>query len=952
MKETEVKVEQNIENQPKVDPNYIPEDLYHYTGEPSPAHLNALEKDLNLAINRKSEQVKGLESKLSPTGRNPIFSKAGIKEDRTGTQISVFRMYLMAKENMDFVSATRVLPGHPDFGRLTDDFLKFIESHPVSEEAEPDPQKRAQNSVEMADLFMGAAEKMKTFQLPEIDYANPQQVLENKQLLFDFKGMCIDWSQEFTGGSSLTDKGDAVAIKNKYDEKTIQQNADLFATGQQLMMSFEQAYTINHFNTSMQSGQLNNVINSLAYGRLTFGKKLNAIKGIPFGEIMANGMSLEEIYSFGAQEITKTMLLGPPRQDCMDYLQGKNDVFVKSSEEISKSSVETIRQDINSDQYGYVDNICSRIDLENKDNAVADQFTSFYNLKTTEEIIADFSSEAPSSHTKVILNTTEKVFHEMLDNGNQAALYRNLKINPLDAFKIDGKRPEELWGEKYANVQDAKLRQTLLRAELVNCVLTGKKTITVDIYVADEKYKIHQTEPAFITVNQKDAQRQMAVFDEIEDLHKRLEEMRDRLAATQKDPRNNFETKPDPETGKKPEPEGSEYYRDMTAALKKCIELTRTDKRNDYTIQEIQAGLMEYQKKAAVYVQKRDSFGHAWRDNGKTRLNEAKDAAKTMKDEVELISNLAKGQNLLQQKYCGKNIKCGISGRKQQTKERIVRSGITEKELRKQVGKLRQAEAELIRRKNVLRQKLNKMSNDAVTGIEIMDFDIGGNSMTSNARKYLKAVELDAIKKAETAKQLMEIEKKINSDTYKNEFHQNAEALARDKTFIKCVQERPKDFVQTYYANQKTKEAKKRTELQTKFDSYVNKAKPYLDSPEKHKKQSIYTSAALVYTNTLVKNGELPVEQASMYAKQLEGNRTFQQALHQDYNHLKSGDQIKEMITGKDARMKVEKAMEHAREMSEQLENNIRSQKGGDFAKSTSQLRNEMNEKAKKRFGM
>ena len=93
---------------------------------------------------------------------------------------------------------------------------------------------------------------MKSFQLPDIDYSDPQQVLANQQLLFDLKSIAIDFSQEFIDPSGLMGKGDTVAVRNKYNEKAIAQANEIFGTAQNIAGEFINAYTHTQKETAIR----------------------------------------------------------------------------------------------------------------------------------------------------------------------------------------------------------------------------------------------------------------------------------------------------------------------------------------------------------------------------------------------------------------------------------------------------------------------------------------------------------------------------------------------------------------------------------------------------------------------------------------------------------------------------------------------------------------------------
>ncbi|MCR5282614.1 MAG: hypothetical protein K6E18_04530 [Lachnospiraceae bacterium] len=944
-------------------------DLYHYQGSMSPERYQAIRKDLNMAEPIQPDpRMKEHYKRLNPTGRSEVFGNAGFHNDRTSTQANIFKFYLMAKHDMDFDQASGVLPGHENYDKLMTEFMKFVGDHPVRGEGLKD-EKRKENSVEWAKVFMDCAEKMKSYKIPDIDYSDPKQVSSKNKQFRDLKSAAIDFGQEFN--DMLMKNGDAVEIKTKLGEDYIKAQTTVWVRSQKFVGGFERAYDYGDLKPTVTAGGLPMYASLIATHRADFAKTGNEFRGKTFGECFKLDMTPTELaydtlYGVWESEI-QTDRETYSFQSALDYCRGTNKDFenkLRGSQKLWNES----RYDFNAAQYDKVIQFGKQVDIAKKESGDLMQ-EIFGTGKTGEEIAALMDTEKGTK----ILAEVDQCFHKMeLDNQN--AFYKSINTTTTELVKVGGKTAQELWGEKYAKVTDPAKKEMLLRAEVVNAAIYGDQPVTVDVHVYSPKLSVRKNEPVAVRDTPENLARQKAFYEELEALHKELKEAKQRLIDTQDDPEANFT--------RGAEAEGSEYYRNMTAALQKCIDLTDKTKRSN-NMEDLRQGLEEYKKASAAYVKERDDMFHAWRGYGRDRLKEAKDAVKSVPDKLKQLDELSKGLIVSIPPNCRKTGMFRINECRDTLELLCKRSGLVNGSADitpEQTLAAKEKVQNTIQLRAKLQNKITRMSQDAVTTFEKLDYSIAGDTITQKARDYYKAIYSDQIKKA-GPKQLQELSQTMNTKAFNQKFHQDADKLAGDPLFQRCVKEQPKNFIAAYYANVKHAEQKaqqkeqqkeqkkvqqdpkKTEELQKqiieKYNQKVEKAGEVveLQKSDHYKARAVVKAAALLYADTLVKKGQLePGRPAYDHAEKSLNDPVFARAMYQeDGKNLLSGKEIKALVTGPDAQKNLKAAMDHAKvQIAKEKEIEARDLKASinnDHNKTTEELSSEIQNDHEKKFG-
>ncbi len=795
MKEAEINLEQNK-----------PEDLYTLRQDVklTQERYDAMRRDLHMTQEIPEDpRVSQLQERLNPTGRSEAFEKAGLKRDRKKTQANIFRFYLMAKKGLDFDQAWEMLPGHQDYEANVTEFMQFLETHPVTGENLKE-QDRKDNSVAWAEIFTGAAEKMKSYKIPDIDYSDPHQVDAESVKLNRLSSAVMDFGQEY---EELLKSGDAVEIKQKLGEDYLEQQTAVFYKAQSFFELRKLAYDYADFTVNCKENSVPVYVNEMATARVLLADKGQQIRGKTFGEVFTTKMDPASLAYASMSNLIRGEVASKKNEYTfatgVSYLQGENKDFenkLKSKEEKFKKEA---REDFNALQYGYINNFNRVLDAEKRKHA--QQFQDVFAEGMSGEEIAQFFSDSKANKKReAVLSSINACFKEMLA-AHQNSFYQTLGKNPIEMFKIGGKTAEECWGKKYESVKDPKVKETLYKAEILNAAMNGKEGVTADIYTFNKHLDLKQNKPVMITGTMQQLAQQKAVIDEIRTLREKLMQEKERLAATQTDPDANFTRNADKE--------GSKFYQDMTAALQKCIDKSDLTK-NSNKMKDLADALTEYKKAAAVYVSERDNMSHAWLRDGRRRLSSAKNGVKLATDSLELLDQMSKDAFLAPPVDCGNPGSFSLMNIRDRFEKDCKRSGLSNGSAdipAQESQAARDRMQAVVDKRRALRKKITAMSQDAVTTAEKLDYSIGKETMMQKARNYYKAVYTDQINKA-TEAELSRMERDFASREFNLKFHQDAENLSADPLFKKCVQERPKSYIPTYYANKMKAEQKKRNQ--------------------------------------------------------------------------------------------------------------------------------------------
>ncbi len=786
MKESENNLQQEIQEENL-------DNLFTFNGPMSQKRYEAIRKDFHMAKPLPEDQkTSALHKRLNPTGQSKSFENVGIKSDRVKTQANMFRLYLMAVKGLDFDAAWNMLEGHQDYEKNITDFLEFVEKHPIKGEG-LDEKKAVQNAVEWAKIYTGAAEKMKNYKVPDIDYSDPQQLEKENEKLQRIMSSAMDFGQEY---EALMDTGHADAIKEALGEEYLQEQTAVFYKAQPFFTLYNLGYNIPGFKPGIPQVKVPDYVNDMAVNRVLLQEQGEKLRGKTFGEAFSLDMDPESIaYSTKSAKMRNEVLIHKETYGMatgITYLRGQNKLFQDGLIGHDEEFKEQARLDFNQTQYDNVRVFGNTVDSEKAKYGKHFQ-DIFSGGKSGEEIAQILSNPKAEEKKDAVLSSVNTCFKRFAAD-HQISYYRLLGKKPYEVFRVDGKTAEKRWGEKYASVQDPKLKETLYKAEILNAAMHGKCDVTIDMYTMNKKLSPRENIPGRVTGSRHMLAKEKAFYDEVTELRKKLMEMKGRLAQTQEDPEANF--------GKNAGFEGSKYYQDMTVALQTCIEKTDLTKSAN-NMNDLKAALTRFKKASAKYVSERDNLTHAWLRDGRRRLAEAKGGVKLATDSLELFDQMSKDLVVAGPHNCGNPREFSFKNQIEQFEKNCKRSGLDggSKDLSAdEITGQRDNAMTAVRRRRALKKKITEMSQDAVTTGEKLDYSIGTETMMQKARNYYKAFYFDQINKASEV-ELNQMNHDFNSREFNLKFHQDAEKLSESPLFRKCVRERPESYIQTYHAN-------------------------------------------------------------------------------------------------------------------------------------------------------
>ena len=613
-------------------------------GETMADYRERIKKDYNMTESREEHDVVGAMKKISYNGHSnrSLHEGIGMGWDRYPTQLSLFRVWLMGTKDIPVEEAFTFHTDDPRFDGYIAEYSKWMFDNRVKKVVGlPDPSEKEieEHAVNLYSMLKTATDKMKNMKLPDIDYTDIRQVEKHKDFLLNFSGMGVDFGQEV---ASLTKN-----LKNsgKYIKKVF---GNKFAYGD-MMDSWEGMAGLGRmFSASYDAGRFEEThdaerkeMSEIAIKRFHLKTLKDKIKGKTIGEYVEDKKK-DIIYDFTFEKIindTAKIFSKEPIEDEIvdDYLAGRNNNF----EEVYKKHLPKLRKDALLDN----NHLCTEL---------ADNFSISLTIggDATKEISEVFAGEpSPEELLDRLKNTKsgKKIgerlnysFYKLEDSSyGSSKFYSAAGITGLDRFRIDGKSPQELWGDKYSSIKNPDDRDMLIKTELLKELYLGNSKIVAENYVITDDNKIIKSGATELTYSQKEVEGYLSYMAEVDALHENFVKVKDMFAKYQKDPEANF-------GGDKSE--GSKYYRKMINALNKCLDAT--DLTTDSTKEDIFKAIQAYQKAAAEYYEERKGvITGPLTSKGVVRLKLAEDAKDNLMERYDRLNILSKGLELDVGKY-------------------------------------------------------------------------------------------------------------------------------------------------------------------------------------------------------------------------------------------------------------------------------------------------------------
>lgn len=524
-----------------------------------------------------------------------FFGNACLNEDRESTHGSDFTFYLMGVKGMSFEEAAAVTRNHRNYENHVKDFVTFVKSHPIKAANPGDPaltpEIRQQNIKAWTDLFLNSYEKFKEYRLPDIDYSDPVQVARHQRELKHLSKVGMDYFQEV-----------GVFMKSRYAGEI-----RLAAGGFEKLQSARSSMSIfNSFSTGLDVGFMKNpaemvpaamYIRNAAVARALLKDVSNDIKGKTFGDITKNANIITPKMSLllSTNEYAVSVTNPDVNTDkAIEYLRGQNRDFENS---FLAGQQERVNNWYNMTNSVHADSANKYFADKNNEDGFAETKTQLITLFGQNPDANQLYQTFAGNPDKTLLNKAMDVF-SAFDRTNEERILRDAYgVSLLDSIRIDGKTPQELWGEKYNFVENPAEKQAMYAVEILKEYYTGKKPVTIDTFTFDNNGDVRKSGCVMIGKDLATIQRGYVLLNEVSKLHDELTAMKQKLAnadrrASEAD-KNRFRA--------------SDRYNEMMTALDECIAASDVNN-NNRSLDKLDNALVKLNQKASAYAKERDNL--------------------------------------------------------------------------------------------------------------------------------------------------------------------------------------------------------------------------------------------------------------------------------------------------------------------------------------------------------
>ncbi len=568
---------------------------------------------------------------FNPKGSlNKFFENAGMHTTPQTRQNGPFMCYMMAEKKMSFQEAIHFLPGKEGYDQVVKDYQEFVKNHPVvkgstrikkqmvngveTEVAEPIPQEELDQNVEAwTKIFMKASDVFKDYELPNIDYSNPDEVEKHAFELLQLNAFQINTTQEF---EMITKHSPVHAVKAAGGSNTMAKKMDVFGQIQSFTALFGKAYAIDVVKMVQNvSGKSGKPFEELARDRLHFAILGNQMKGRKMGNLFEKD-DLTPIISGACAQNPYNMTFKKNEAKQLFY-ENKLNSKMPEAETAFRENKQTGREFyLESMQYHSIENFTINAgnfarkydDAESK----AKWDAIFEKADDPAGLLAKLEEAGNANCQKEL----DSLFREILIGDSRGSFYDKIGMKmPLNLFKVGGKTPEQLWGEKVKGMSDYE-QENYYKTMIAKEILTGNKKIEIDYYPINDKFKFEAPVTHTAIQSEADMLKTLPALTAVYQLNKKLRGYLTELEATGT--------------------HASDTYKPFLAALKTCVEKTNIhDGRNckSTNMKDVFDSLRELKKASKDYYENHTGiYGlyKAIKGNGVKR----RDISKKLNDEL------------------------------------------------------------------------------------------------------------------------------------------------------------------------------------------------------------------------------------------------------------------------------------------------------------------------------
>ena len=411
-----------------------------------------------------------------------VFDNIHIQND--SQRISLFMLWAMSEKNMSFEDASKIMEGDGPSQEDVDAFKSFCKDNQVLNQKDS-PEKFKEKIEKWSAFMVKAMDKIKEFQIPDIDYNDKNKVTEKYKEFFLLSQMGLVITKELLNGIILLQSckefsGRSIAVDAMGGEKQFMKTIGFWRDIQSMMVHFSDAFDRSNLKDQIENANnpnevIKEEIRQSQANFYRFGQIMNEYKGQTLGEavdkISFDYKINEEIHD----NIVFEKIGEIHDDDLFDYAEGTNtQPFTEQMQGFYQAQDDSILKNIS-------------YELANKSYSLVTN--AYHNKQQADAILTSPNSAEGTIAFLKQKDANGKCYGEYIkdffgrynsDLSIKSLLDLNINISGL--FIIEGKSAEELWGEKYKNVQNPDEKELLYRTEIYRAMLRQETDIKVKLY--------------------------------------------------------------------------------------------------------------------------------------------------------------------------------------------------------------------------------------------------------------------------------------------------------------------------------------------------------------------------------------------------------------------------------------------------------------------------------------
>ena len=536
-----------------------------------------------------------------------------------------------------------------EYSDIVEEFVKFCEDNPVWKMDKADDFKN--NIQNWATALKNGTDRIKELKMPDINYTDKDELDGNtRMLLFKLRSLSIDFSQEkdkiFTFGAGLEGKSIAEDFLGTKDYRDMLE----FWNGiQNISIPYEYGFiNSEQYESENSTEQLAKEMFftavSRAFMKIAFkeapGRTLNNMLKFAGGEkyyLMQIIKDLPNMAPNGVLDEKFAKLVPISLKEVLNYLEDKD---VEKFENKVKKLFDKLRPQYEiegmndmwmTDMSAFASGISFGSARDILINNIEDAESVKNFLKSKERITGIRKREDGIEPVAWVDLTMRGLFTE-----NYVQAMNSAGVKRSETLLINGKTPLELWGNKYADLDEA-TRERCLEVETLRAIAMGKSEIKIKTFaIKNGHYELDgKAITCFIP-----AEKLQDIKVNYEVYKKGAEKIKNELISIQNTLlAGHFEK--DPEKAKAEiGTVGSDLFQNMENTLKEAIRILG-DKNASFDM--IEEKLQLFQKAAATYYKERKSIFDKRTPEAKTRLDVSALSKERIPDIIATYQELTRG---------------------------------------------------------------------------------------------------------------------------------------------------------------------------------------------------------------------------------------------------------------------------------------------------------------------